>query len=526
MDHCFAAGDSELRDRLRQHIEFLADDALRGREPGTEGYNIAARYVANQFQQMGLAPAGNAGRYFQSVPLRRAWLDQQSVHLELIRGQQQHTLNFADHFHLSASLAHTSIAVEAGMVFVGYGIHAPALGIDDYQGVDLQGKVAVMVAGKPIGLPNEEGAHFGSSRVKIGAALDHGAVAVMTLFTPRTERVYSWDKVRSSATSPSMAWLDASNRVPDVPEGLLADLTLRHTAAEPLFEGSGVTVQAIIDADQNGEPLPGASLTGRLKIAHKSRHELIESPNVVAMLPGSDPLLSSEFLVYTAHLDHLGLLDDDDRDDVINNGAMDNAAGISVMLEAARMLSQGKPPGRSVLFLAVTAEEKGLVGSGYFAQNPTVPSDQLVAVINLDMPMLLYDFADVVAFGAEHSSLGRAVQKAASEAGLELAADPYPDQSIFVRSDHYRFVQQGIPSIYLAIGPTAGDGVSDNRPLFEDFLKNHYHTPSDEADLPIHYFAAEKFTRINARVGEILAHEQQRPYWYADSFFGQTFATP
>jgi Zn-dependent M28 family amino/carboxypeptidase len=179
-----------------------------------------------------------------------------------------------------------------------------------------------------------------------------------------------------------------------------------------------------------------------------------------------------------------------------------------------------------VLFLAVTAEEKGLVGSGYFARNPTVPAERMAAVINLDMPVLLYEFGDVIAFGAEHSSLGAAAAEAAGEAGLVLTPDPFPEQNIFVRSDHYRFVQQGVPALYLVTGPTALDGASDALPLLESFLSEHYHMPSDDLALPINYNAAARFTRVNTRIGELIANDPQRPHWLEGSFFGTTFAAP
>jgi Zn-dependent M28 family amino/carboxypeptidase len=244
---------------------------------------------------------------------------------------------------------------------------------------------------------------------------------------------------------------------------------------------------------------------------------------VAAILPGGDPLLSGEFIIYTAHLDHLGELAGEGHQDPVNNGALDNASGIAVMLETARLLSEGPAPRRSVLFLAVTAEEKGLVGSEYFAHHPTVRPDSMAGVINLDMPLLLYDFGDVIAFGAQHSTLAAAVQQAADEAGVAQTPDPFPEQNIFVRSDHYRFVQQGVPAIFLVTGMTSRDGKIDTRPIFEGFLKEHYHKPSDDVSLPIDYAAAARFTRINARIGEIIANQLERPRWNEGDFFGETF---
>jgi len=237
-------------------------------------------------------------------------------------------------------------------------------------------------------------------------------------------------------------------------------------------------------------------------------------------------LLNAEFMVYTAHLDHIGELHGEGHDDAINNGALDNASGVSVLLETARLFADGEAPRRSVLFLAVTAEEKGLVGSEYFAHNPTIPTGQLAAVVNLDMPLLLYDFGDVIAFGAEHSTLGETVRQAAGQVGVTLTPDPFPEQNIFVRSDHYRFVQQGVPAVFLVTGTKSMDGQTDTQAIFEAFLKDHYHTPSDDTALPIDYAAAARFTRINYGIGEIVANRLERPRWHEGDFFGETFGRP
>jgi Zn-dependent M28 family amino/carboxypeptidase len=194
------------------------------------------------------------------------------------------------------------------------------------------------------------------------------------------------------------------------------------------------------------------------------------------------------------------------------------------MLETARLFAEGEPPRRSIMFVAVTAEEKGLVGSEYFAMNPTVSIDSIVSVVNLDMPVLLYDFGDVIAFGAEHSSMGDTVRSAAESYAIELSPDPFPEQNIFVRSDHYRFVQQGVPSVFLVTGMKSLDDSVDTQLIYEGFLKKHYHRPSDDLKLPIHYGAAAKFTRINAKIGELIANDPIRPAWHEGDFFGRMFA--
>lgn len=520
-----AHGDADelLQERLRAHIEFLAADELRGRQPGTEGYAIAARYVASHFAQFGLLPAGAEGSYLQPVPLRRATQEPDSACMSLVRDGQRRDFRFVEEFYMGAQTAHAASALEAEMVFAAYGIHAPELGYSDFKQLDVEGKIVVTLAGQPLDFPSEEGAHFGSSREKARAITAHGGIGWVTVYTPRSQKRYAWDRVRNRVGMPSMAWLGEDGTPTMSFAQLEAGAQIHYEPAQLLFEGAAHSLASLLEADEAGQGLPVFPLTGKLAISQRSRHEYMESPNVVGILPGADPLLASEYLVYVAHLDHIGELLGDHHEDAINNGALDNASGVSVMLETARQFSGSGPPRRSILFIAVTAEEKGLVGSEYYATHPTVPVDSMVAAINLDMPVLLYDFADVIAFGAEHSSLREPVRRAAGEFDTALTPDPFPEQNIFVRSDHYRFVQQGVPSIFLVTGVRDRNADIDAQPLYEAFLKEHYHRPSDDLGLAINYAAAARFTRINARIGEILANDPQRPEWNEGDFFGETF---
>ncbi len=516
--------DLLLQNRLKAHIEFLAADELRGREPGTEGYDIAASYVVSQFRQMGLVAAGSEENYYQQVPLRRAFLEEGSATMKLVNGGMSRDFEFVNEFYRKASVGHTSGDLTAEMVFAGYGINAPELEYNDFEGIELEGKIAVTLGGQPLSFPSEEGAHFSSGREKARALVAHGAVGWVTVYTPRNEKRYDWGRLKNSVGKAAMGWLTQSGEPYAAFTQLEGGAVVHYKPAAELFKGSDHTVDSLIAMDESGQNLPAFPLKGTLRLAQKSRHETIDSPNVVALLPGTDPVLSNEYLVYTAHLDHIGELHGDGHEDAINNGALDNASGISVMLETARMFAESGGERRSILFLAVTAEEKGLVGSEYFAQNPTVPSDSMVGVINLDMPLLLYEFGDVIAFGAEHSTLGKAIEQAAGEFGIALTRDPFPDQNIFVRSDHYRFVQKGIPSVFLVTGPSSLHGEIDTLPIFKGFLKDHYHRVSDDLNLPINYKAAARFTRINARAGEIVANKTERPGWHEGDFFGTTFS--
>lgn len=524
-----AAGETDqlLQDRLRSHIEFLADDLLRGRQPGGDGYNIAANYVAGQFLQMGLLPAGTDGHYFQQVPLRQAFLQPGSAQMVIVSGAVTTPLVFGKQFFMRPSVSRRASDLSAKAVFVGYGIDAPELDYNDYVNVDVKGKVVVFLAGQPEGFPSEEGAHFSSGKEKARAAARHGAVGIIAIHTPRAARRYPWGRLKSRVGMPSMGWIDSQGKVHGEFEQIQASAMLRHTAAQRLFKNAPLDMATLIVKDENAEALPAFALESEVTLRQSSTHQALYSPNVVAVLPGSDPVLAQEYVVYTAHLDHIGQLHSNGANtgqvDSINNGALDNAAGVAVMLETARLFSQAEAPRRSILFVAVTAEEKGLVGSEYFAMNPTVPLRSMVSEINLDMPLLLYDFGDIIAYGAEHSSLGRTVREVVQEFGIELTPDPFPEQNIFVRSDHYRFVQQGIPSIFLVTGFNSLDNHENARVIFENFLQQRYHKPGDDLSLPIHYGAAARFTRINARIGEKLADEPRRPNWYEGDFFGRIY---
>jgi len=520
--------DQQLQDRLRAHIEFLAADVMLGRQPGSDGYNIAANYVVSQYRQSGLLPAGNDGTYLQQVPLRQAFLETGSAEMVIINSGKTIPLVFVDQFFMSPSLSHASSALKAEMVFAGYGIDAPELDHRDYVGINAKGKVVVLFAGQPYDFPSEEGAHFASGKEKIKAAVRHGAIGVLTIYTPRASQRSHWERMRSRVGMPSMGWLNDEGEVHGEYKQLRVGGKLRHAAAGALFQNAPIDLATLLELDEIGEALTSFDLESKVSMRQRSTHETIYSPNVIAVLPGSDPLLANEYVVYTAHLDHIGELHPnggkEGHGDLINNGALDNASGISVMLETARLFAQGEPPRRSILFVAVTAEEKGLVGSEYFAMNPTVPIGAIVSEVNLDMPLLLYDFADVIAFGAEHSSLGGTIREAAQGFGIELTPDPFPEQNIFVRSDHYRFVQQGIPSVFLVTGMKSLDSTVDARAIFEGFLQQRYHKPNDDLTLPIHYGAAARFTRINAKIGEMIANEPIRPGWHEGDFFGRTFA--
>jgi hypothetical protein len=269
-------------------------------------------------------------------------------------------------------------------VFAGYGIHAPELDYSDYADLDVRGRVVVILSGKPQSFPSEEGAHFASYREKHQAAVQHGAIGLVRIHTPRRDRRVAWERYRSRVGAPAMAWIDSSGQPFASFPGLQTNSLLHHGSAGILFQDAPHSLEELVTLDEAGEALPRFGLDVTIHASQRSRHGFLTSANVIGMLPGDDPLLSGEYLVYTAHLDHIGELHQEpdggseDEADRINNGALDNASGVSVLIETARVFAEGPRPRRSVLFVAVTAEEKGLVGSEYFARNPTVPTDAMV----------------------------------------------------------------------------------------------------------------------------------------------------
>lgn len=239
------------------------------------------------------------------------------------------------------------------------------------------------------------------------------------------------------------------------------------------------------------------------------------------MIEGSDPTLKAQTIILSAHLDHIGIKPNaKPGEDAINNGALDNASGIATLLEVARGFKNSKVrPKRSIVLLAVTAEEKGLVGSDYFAVHPTVKKADIAANVNLDMPVLLYPFSDVIAFGSDRSTIGEVVKHAAGRVGIGVSPDPLPEEGLFTRSDHYRFVEQGVPSVFLMTGFQNG-----GEKAFTTFLKTNYHNPADDLKQPIDYTAAARFALVNYEIARELANTPVRPTWKKGDFFGAAFA--
>ena len=503
---------------LRAHVSFLASDEMKGREAGSPEYDIAARYVASQFDALGLKPVGAKDSYIQPVPLVTFRVADKGK-VELVRGTTAAALEFGVDYLPSGNPLTAEVIKDAPLVFVGFGVVAPTFKRDDYAGLDVKGKIVVLLAGAPATLPTEERAHYGNAVSKRRTAAEHGAVGMITVYTPTRENVSPFARVARNWRSLGATWAHADG-TPDFPGGTAANLaTLSLAGAAKLFAGIPGGADGVFAAAESKTANPKRmAMPLNARVSLKTEIKPVASSNVAGLLEGSDPVLKEQVVVLSAHLDHIGICPEV-KGDTICNGAMDNAMGIASMIEVAHGFKHlGIKPKRSILFLAVTAEEKGLVGADYFANNPTLPKGNLVADVNLDMPIITYDFKDVVAFGAERSSIGPAVARAGASMGISLVPDPEPEQGIFTRSDHYRFVQQGIPSVFLVTGP-GGEGAL----VGKAFQKNHYHQPSDDMNLPFVWSAGTKFVALNLAIARELADAPERPRWNKGDFFGTLY---
>ncbi len=513
---------SAAAQRIKDHITYLADDRLMGREAGSPGYDIAAEYVSGEFKKLGLEAAGDNGAWYQQVQLRASKRDLDAAFMSLtLDGETKELIHLEDYL-IGLPSSGAASEVTAEMVFVGYGIVAPDFGIDDYKGLEVDGKIVVRLAGSATDMPSEIAAHYNSGRTRSVLAEERGAIGVISIYDQASAKRFPWDRVKRAAGRSSMSWVRKNGATFSSAPGIKLSATMSPEGSKLLFVGAEMSYEEILELTENAEERPkGFPLKGAVTLKGAAIVEDTTSPNVLGILPGSDPELAGEYVVLSAHLDHTGETTSDDPEaDTINNGALDNASGIATMLEAARMLSagNGKAPRRSVIFAAVTAEEKGLLGSEYFAHYPTVPAGAIVADINLDMPVITYPFIDVIAFGADRSSLGGIVREAAASMDVALIPDPIPQMSIFTRSDHYRFVQQGVPSVFLFLG--FGNG---GEAAFNDFMAKRYHRPGDDLSQELDFEQGARFAKLNALVAEAVANADERPTWNEGDFFGELY---
>jgi Zn-dependent M28 family amino/carboxypeptidase len=505
--------------RIREDLLYLADDARMGRFTGSEEYLDAARYVAARFAALRLRPGAN-GEWFQSVPLLTARRDRGSGSAVLLRpnGEATTFVPLKD-FLPGRSFAPARYDVTAPAVFAGYGVSRPEAGYDDYAALDVAGKIVVVFSGAPARFNSEERAHFAQSDVKQAEAVARGAAGFVTIPTITSERRRAFADLVKRPENTAMVWVGPDGRPNTEETPLTAAILMGPEGAAKLFAGAPHAYSQLLVLEDAGKPLPKFDIPGALTLKGSSIIGAGKSPNVVGLIPGSDPGLAHEAIVITAHLDHLDVDPDAaEGEDAIRNGALDNAMGVALVLEMARRFRKGGSPKRTVVFVATTGEEQGLIGADYFATFPPLKGRRIVAALNLDMPLALYPFTDVIAFGAERSTLGPIVAAAAKEMGVKLSPDPFAEQGVFTRSDHYTFVRRGTPSVYLFMGFENG-----GRAAYNDFIRNRYHEPDDDLTQPIDYEAAARFAELNYRVARKIADAREAPRWREGDFFGELF---
>ena len=507
--------------RWWSHIEFLADDALEGRNVGSAAFEKAATYVEGQFKDIGLKPGGVSG-YRQPVKFESRVLVPEQSKLAVLRSGVEEPLTLREDAVLSAR-GELDGSVEAPMVFVGYGLSIPEAKWDELAGLDLHGKIAVYVnTTAPVDVSDNVKSHVGSAGERWAVLKKAGAIGVATFPNPRPPVGTTPDAAPAGAVSgrggtqlpqPTVVLAD---RELQEQSGQTVSITATRRGAEKLLAGSGHTIDELEQLIGDKKPLPRFPLAGTLRVQAAVKRQTIDSENVIGIYEGSDPQLKTEYVVMSAHLDHVGL-GRAITGDSIYNGAMDDASGVASAIEIARLLKEsGAKPKRSILFMAQTAEEKGLLGSKYFTSRPTVPFDKLVADINLDMFLPLYPLKVIEVQGLTESSLGESVRAAARELGVDVQTDREPEQNRFIRSDQYSFIRRGIPSLAFKFGYEFG---SPEEKIRRDWVRDVYHKPNDDLKQPVDIEAAAKFDRVILGLLQRVANDPARPHWNDTSFF-------
>ena len=507
-------------DAIKAHIAYLADDRLQGRKSGTPGYQMAVDYVTKQLKDLGAQPAGEGGTYLQKVRLRRAFLksdatfavrDAQGTELPLTAGQDYVV-------YPSPELPATSVS-NAPLAFAGFGISAPELGYDDYAGLDVKGKIVVIVRGAPRTFASTVASASQDLAGLLKAAVQHGAVGLML----------------ASTHAGPLPNLKAGTYSVLGPNGKVAASRTFAVGSKQQFYGavSAATLQRLLQtaaldttqifaAIRSGKPA-SAALKTTVTASAQSTYQDIESYNVVGKFTGSDAKLRDEYVVHSAHLDHLGITAPV-KGDSINNGAHDNASGVSCVLEIAKIYSKLKEkPKRTMLFVFVAGEELGLLGSSAFAANPTVPKARIVADVNMDMPTIIAPLLSVVALGAPHSTLIEPVKTACAYMNIPLEQDPEPEQNRFIRSDQYSFVTAGIPALHIKYGNKTADGRNNLSEEVQKWRAVTYHKPQDDINGRFDFDAGKKYVQLCFLIGYQVAQNPARPAWNKGDFFGQRY---
>ena len=491
------------------HVNILAADDMEGRETGSEGLRKAEAYVVAQLSKAGLQPAG-VGGFYQPVHFISRQIDEKDSSAALIRDGETEPLVLGEDAFFSTRVDLVPEEITAPLVFVGYGLSIPEMKHDDLAGLDRQGKVVVILTGSPAEIPSALSAHYQSAGERWKALHAAGAIGIISIPNPAAMEM-PWSRSALNRTHPSMALAD-----PEFNEtaGLKTQLTFNPAQAEKLFSGSGHTFAELAALAKDRKPLPRFLLPTSLQARATVRTTPVESANVIASLPGSDPALKNEYVVLSAHIDHVGIGEPIDGDRIYN-GAMDDGSGSAALLDLAASLKTEKLR-RSVLFAFVTAEEKGLLGSKYFAAHPTVAPKSMIADLNIDMFLPIVPLKVARVLGLTDSDLGDRLSAISQSLGVRVIPDPEPLHNLFIRADQYSFIRHGIPAIKVDVGFDPG---TPEAQIIKDWLTTRYHAPSDDLRQPVDLGAAALYEEIMRRLLVEVANGDARPRWKPDSFF-------
>ena len=492
------------------HIKFLADDKLEGRDTGSRGERAAQAYAIEQLKNAGAEPAGVNG-YYQPVKFVSRQIVEKDCSLALIRDGKREPLTLGEDAIISTRVM-PAPEVEAPLVFVGYGLKVPEKNYDDFAGVDVRGKIIVIFSGSPSEIPGALASHYQTAAERWKVLRAAGAIGLVSLMNPASMDI-PWPRIALNRAHPSMDL--------DYPEfnetaGAKIAVTVNPANADKFFAGSGHTFEEIAALGKDRKPLPHFPLAASLTAKTRVDVTKIESANLVAKIPGSDPTLKDEYVVLSAHLDHIGI-GEPVNGDRIYNGAMDNGSGSALLLDmAASFKKDPEKLRRSILLVLVTGEEKGLLGSKYFAAHPTVPPKSMVADVNVDMFLPIVPLKLLTVQGLNESDLGDRAREIAQSQGIRVQADPEPLRNLFVRSDQYNFIHHGVPSLAMDVAPEPG---SPEVKIFKDWLTQRYHAPSDDVNQPVDLATAAKYEEIVRALLINIANDDHRPEWKPDSFF-------
>jgi len=493
-----------------QTVTVLADDKFEGRDTGSAGERQAQAYIVEQLKHFGVAPAGTNG-YYQPVELQTREIQEAQSSLALVRDDHVQPLTLGEQAYFNTRMA-LAPQLDAPLVFVGYGLNIPEMGYNDLAGLDLTGKVAVVITGSPAEIASALSAHYQSRAERWKALKAAGAIGLITIPNPASMEM-SWSRMGLNRTHPSM---DLAGPEFDETAGAKLGIMFNPAYADLLLEGTGRTFAELAALAKDRKVLPRFPLLVSISAGAHTITRDVQSTNIVARIAGTDPKLKSEYVVLSAHIDHLGI-GEPINGDRIYNGAMDNGSGSALLLDVARSLKQSRTRlKRSVLFIWVTGEEKGLLGSKFFAAHPTVPEASMTADINTDMFLPIVPLKVLTVYGLAESDLGDRITAVAQSLGVAVQADPAPLHNVFIRSDQYSFVRQGIPSVMIGVGYVPG---SPEEKIMRDWLSERYHAPSDDANQPVDLAAAAEYEEAIRDLTVAVANDPRRPAWKPDSFF-------